>query len=365
MDKRIIVAAGLCFVVMIVWTKLFPVQRPAAAHAAQSVPAAATQAKAPPRRPCRPRPSGGAGHQPARAVGRDRHAGRQVRLLQPGRNAGARPAAEREVRRPAGRSVERPRPGGARRIRRRPPCGPPSRTPAFPPPPTAPGRCGAPIRGRSSFATDTGSAHIEKRYTVDTTRYRLQLDVSIANRSAQPIDQHLTIALAGRQDPEKRGGGFFAGLVGQHRLRALYVDDDKVERKAIDKLGKDPVDKLGAVKWIGTDEKFFLLAAVPYPESPPRERRCASSPLADGAGEVTLSFAERTVPRARERRLRLRRLRRPEGDRRPRGGSSRRRGGAARQGRRRDAWRFSRAPSSRCSSSSTASPTTGGWRSSC
>ena len=146
------------------------------------------------------------------------------------------------------------------------------------------------------FATDTGNVHIEKRYTVDTARYRLQLDVSIANRGAQPVDQHLAIALAGRQDPEKRGGGFFAGSSANIASTLCSYDDNKVERKAIDKLGKDPLDKLGAIKWIGTDEKFFLLAAVPYPESPPRERRCASSSLGDGRGEITLSFAERTVP---------------------------------------------------------------------
>src|SRR5579863_10477382 len=47
MDKRIIVAAALCFVVMIVWTKLFPVQQPPpppAPVSAQSVPAAPASA---------------------------------------------------------------------------------------------------------------------------------------------------------------------------------------------------------------------------------------------------------------------------------------------------------------------------------
>jgi YidC/Oxa1 family membrane protein insertase len=38
------------------------------------------------------------------------------------------------------------------------------------------------------------------------------------------------------------------------------------------------------------------LAAVPYPESPPHERGCAATAQPDGAGQVTLSFAERTVP---------------------------------------------------------------------
>ena len=48
----------------------------------------------------------------------------------------------------------------------------------------------------------------------------------------------------------------------------------KVERKAIDELGKDPFDKGGSVRWVAADEKFFLLAAVPYPETPARDRTC-------------------------------------------------------------------------------------------
>jgi len=50
------------------------------------------------------------------------------------------------------------------------------------------------------------------------------------------------------------------------------------------------------VKWIATDEKFFILAAVPYPESPPHDRGCSATAQPDGTGQVTLSFAERTVP---------------------------------------------------------------------
>ncbi|HVV48516.1 MAG TPA: membrane protein insertase YidC, partial [Polyangia bacterium] len=145
------------------------------------------------------------------------------------------------------------------------------------------------------FAADAGGAHIEKRYVVDTTRYRVHLDVSVTNRSGQPFDHHLAIALSGRQDPDKRGGGFFAGSSANIASLLCYVDN-KVERKAVEKLGKDSIDKVGAVKWIGSDEKFFLLAAVPYPESPPLERRCVTAAEPDGTGTVTLSFAGRTLP---------------------------------------------------------------------
>jgi YidC/Oxa1 family membrane protein insertase len=294
MDKRIIVAAGLCFVVMIVWTKLFPVQAPPPPPtSAQSVPAAGTQAKGAAPSTLPPAPSGGpVTNRPEQLVEIDSPDVRFVFSSLGGTLVHAQLLSEKFVDRPgdpsSGHDLVASDPKEAALRTTFPSSG-------FPAPADGAWEVRRPDPKTVVFATDTGSAHIEKRYTVDTTRFRLQLDVSIANRSAQPIDQHLTIALAGRQDPEKRGGGFFAGS-SANIASALCFIDDKIDRKAIDKLGKDGIDKLGAVKWIGTDEKFFLLAAIPYPESPPRERRCASSPLADGAGDVTLSFAERTVP---------------------------------------------------------------------
>src|SRR5581483_4569608 len=91
-----------------------------------------------------------------------------------------------------------------------------------------------------------------------------------------------------------RGGGFFGG-VSANTASALCFVDDKTERQALDKLHKDPFEKNGLVRWVATDEKFFLLAAVPYPESPPQPRSCSGKSLADGTGQVTVLFAGRTV----------------------------------------------------------------------
>jgi YidC/Oxa1 family membrane protein insertase len=146
------------------------------------------------------------------------------------------------------------------------------------------------------FAADTGTVHIEKRYIADSTRYRLHLDVSITNRGGQPVDQHLTISLPGRQDPEKRGGGFFAGSSANIASMLCFVNG-KLDRKAIDKLGKDAFDTPTGARWIGSDEKFFLLAVVPYPLTPPVERGCSAKPGPEsGTGMATLTFAERRVP---------------------------------------------------------------------
>jgi YidC/Oxa1 family membrane protein insertase len=145
-----------------------------------------------------------------------------------------------------------------------------------------------------SFIAENADVRVEKRYHADTTRYRLHLDVIVSNKSAKDEDHHLALAIGGRQDPEKKGGSFLSG--GAANLSsALCSVNDKVERAAIEKLAKDPIDKLGAVRWIATDEKFFLLAAVPYPEDPPRERRCQGISLDAHIGDASLTFAERTV----------------------------------------------------------------------
>jgi YidC/Oxa1 family membrane protein insertase len=72
--------------------------------------------------------------------------------------------------------------------------------------------------------------------------------------------------------------------------------DDTTTRVPLEKLEKEPTTKVGGVRWMGTDEKFFLMAVVPYPETPPRERTCKATSPAAGVGLGTLRMAERNLP---------------------------------------------------------------------
>ncbi len=145
-----------------------------------------------------------------------------------------------------------------------------------------------------SFVNENADVRVEKRYRADTTRYRLYLDVIVQNKTAKSQDHALLLSVAGRQDPNKKGGSFFSG--GASNLSSvLCAMDDKVEREPVEKLVKDPIDKTGSVRWFGTDEKFFLLAAAPFPEDVPRERTCKGSPVEPSVGEATLRFQSRTV----------------------------------------------------------------------
>src|SRR5262245_14539849 len=145
------------------------------------------------------------------------------------------------------------------------------------------------------FATDVGNIHIEKRYRLDQTRYRLLLDVVVTNRRGGGIGSKLVLSVGGRQDPDKRGGGFFSGVSANISSALCYVNG-KLERESIESLGKSPIpDKGSTVNWIATDEKFFLLAAVPFPEAAGQNRNCAATATGTDIGQVTLRFQERVV----------------------------------------------------------------------
>ncbi len=144
------------------------------------------------------------------------------------------------------------------------------------------------------YRAETPSVRVEKRFLFDASRYRIHLDVTVENRSAAPLDHHhLAIALSGHQDPEAKGG-FFSGSSG-NTASVLCRVDDKTTREPVDKLEKEALHKVGAVSWVGTDEKFFLTAVVPYPETPARERTCSGNFVGSGNGTALLSFAERPL----------------------------------------------------------------------
>ncbi|HMF43586.1 MAG TPA: membrane protein insertase YidC [Polyangia bacterium] len=149
------------------------------------------------------------------------------------------------------------------------------------------------------FAADVGAVHIEKRYTLDKPRYRLHLDVVVANRGDSDLGSDLTIAIGGRQDPNKKGGGFFSGVSANISAAVCWSNNNRnAERKAIENLGKDTIkesDGGPTVGWIAADEKFFMVAAVPFVQMLPEQRLCAAHATGVDAGVVTLWFSEQVV----------------------------------------------------------------------
>jgi YidC/Oxa1 family membrane protein insertase len=146
------------------------------------------------------------------------------------------------------------------------------------------------------FRAETDAVRVEKRFRAEPARYRLNLEVTVENKTAKAQSQHLAIHVFTRQDPEGKGGGLFGGS-SANTAAILCNVGDKTERTTVEKLSKDKetVEKTGSVRWVGADEKFFLVAAVPYPEAPPRDRKCIERGLAGEIGEGVLSFTEREL----------------------------------------------------------------------
>jgi YidC/Oxa1 family membrane protein insertase len=146
------------------------------------------------------------------------------------------------------------------------------------------------------FSAETDAVRIEKRFRADTSRYRLHLDVTVENKSNKTQAEHLAISVLTRQDPNGKSGGFFGGSSANIAAIVCHAND-KTERTPIEKLGKDgkEVVEIGTVRWVAADEKFFLLAAVPYPEMPARERKCIERGVTPEVAEGVLSFAEREL----------------------------------------------------------------------
>jgi YidC/Oxa1 family membrane protein insertase len=290
MEKRVIIAIVLCAGILVLWTKLFP---PPASPKTAPVATA----------PVPPPPAGGA---PAQAADSAAHAARpeqQVELVTPdvrfvltnrgGRLLHAKLTAKQFLEKSGDPTTGRDLVSTAE-----PEYAPLATTfpgSGFPTPPDDAWDVQQPGPDTVVFSADSGSVHIEKRYRADTTRYRLHLDVVVTNRGDAPVEHHLGLAVTGRQEPGKSGGSFFSGPASNPGSVVCAINE-KVEREGIGSVHKEPLDKLGAVHWIASDEKFFLLAAVPYPETPPLERRCLTRALkGEEVAEVSLSFAGRTI----------------------------------------------------------------------
>lgn len=144
------------------------------------------------------------------------------------------------------------------------------------------------------FRTETDAVAIEKRYRTEADRYRLNLSMSVRNKTDKPQAHGLTVYLYAHQDPEKKGGGFFDYASANLAELVCWVGD-KTHRASVETLVKEPMDLPGGVRWAAAGEKFFTMAVVPHPEIPPRERRCGARAVSPENAEAFLSLAPRTL----------------------------------------------------------------------
>jgi YidC/Oxa1 family membrane protein insertase len=306
MEKRVIVAVVLCVAILFFWAKLFPPPAPPPQVAPATPVTAPAEQKGAPAAPAAPAPSTGGTGSAAPAV-------------EPGKAAALRPEEKVELVTPNVRFVFSSFGGTLKHAQLReekfqlrkgdPSSGQdlirttdakhaPLRTTfpesGFPAIVDGSWEVMRPAPDTVVFRAENAAVVVEKRYRADTTRYRLHLEVTVHNKSAKSHDHHLAIHVYGRQDPENKGGGIFSGPSANMASILCHVNEE-TERNEFEGLIKEPLEKVGAVRWVAADEKFLVLAAVPYPESPPRERKCSAKSTDGEVGEAVLTFAGRTV----------------------------------------------------------------------
>lgn len=147
------------------------------------------------------------------------------------------------------------------------------------------------------FRAETSDVVVEKRFALEPQRYRLSFSIAVQNKTNRPVDAALLIDLFTAQDPEKKGGGFFSYASANLAETVCHVGG-KAKRATIDALNKEPQSYVGGVRWIAAGNKYFTIAAVPFPEVPPHDRGCREQALDSLRGEVSLSYATRTLPAA-------------------------------------------------------------------
>jgi YidC/Oxa1 family membrane protein insertase len=151
-----------------------------------------------------------------------------------------------------------------------------------------------PAAGSVVFHAETDDVVVEKRFTLEAQRYRLQLSVTVENKGSKALDHGLAIRMFAAQDPEKKGGGFFSYATANLAEMVCHVGD-KAKRATVEALNKEPQNFVGGVRWAAAGDKYFTVAAVPFPETPPHDRGCKQQAIDATTAEVALSFATRTL----------------------------------------------------------------------
>jgi len=144
------------------------------------------------------------------------------------------------------------------------------------------------------FTAESNGVVIEKSYTVEPGKHRLQLDLHVSNNRDKPISESMVLHLFGRQDPAKMGGSFLSYASANLAEMVCYLGE-AAERNNIETLQKEKKEFTGNIRWIAADEKFFTTAAVPHPDTQAGAQKCLQRALDGLTGEVLIPFIKRTI----------------------------------------------------------------------
>lgn len=147
---------------------------------------------------------------------------------------------------------------------------------------------------RVTFSTNVNGAVITKSYVALPEQYRLRLQIDVKNTSASEHAHQLMIAVAGHQDPVKKGGGMFSYAVASVEEMVCHVNG-KVERNDLGSLKKETFSADGVVDWVAADERFFMVAAVPPRQPLGSLSKCVQRAPSEDRGDAAVILPKQTV----------------------------------------------------------------------
>jgi YidC/Oxa1 family membrane protein insertase len=143
------------------------------------------------------------------------------------------------------------------------------------------------------YVWENDRVKVEKRFTFVPRTYELALKITVENKGEKPLNEHLQVSMFGWQDPTVKSGGWTSMFRPRvTRTEGLCDLGGKVKRGNLESLQKEALHEVGAARWVGVDEKYFLAAVAVAGDDP---RTCDVSGTADGTVTASLLTEARTV----------------------------------------------------------------------
>jgi YidC/Oxa1 family membrane protein insertase len=110
------------------------------------------------------------------------------------------------------------------------------------------------------YATDVGSMHLEKRWTLPAEGYHFDVNLTVQNRGSAAESHHLVVNAPGWQDPNLKQGGLFSFGKRANLAYGQCEVNGKHKNLGLEEATTKPLSESGTVRWIGNGDHFFLSA---------------------------------------------------------------------------------------------------------
>ncbi|ACY19360.1 membrane protein insertase YidC [Haliangium ochraceum] len=102
---------------------------------------------------------------------------------------------------------------------------------------------------------------IVKSYRLYPEQFLVELNVSVENRNASEQDLELVLSMFGYQDPNAASGGWFASI--DLTWKGGCLIDEELETQTVEDLEEGAFFQKGDLAWTGLTHNYFLFAASP------------------------------------------------------------------------------------------------------